>query len=65
MNNTCNDCKHFNRYKHPKPDWIGYGYCEKRVSDGYKEYPSPDSEICSFFEPSDIFLESSWESVSK
>ena len=56
---TCKNCKYFNKDKHPK--MIGedslsqtiqskYGYCERRVADGYEEYPSPDCEICNLFE---------------
>ena len=58
---TCKDCKYFNKDIHPKDEYIGYGYCERRVADGYKEYPAPDAEICDMFE----LKENSWESVSK
>ena len=59
---TCQDCIHFNKDKHPEsfPN-SRYGYCERRVADGYCEYPLPECEICKFFEQK----EDSWESVSK
>ena len=65
---TCKDCKYFNKDKHPKDEYIGYGYCERRVADGYEEYPSPDAEICNMFEcvgNALDALDSFWESVSK
>ena len=48
-----------------------YGYCEKRVAEGYCEYPSPEAEICDMFEPTHesvgnaLDALNSWESVSK
>lgn len=57
---TCKDCRYFNKDEHPSFSLsvplkaeIKYGYCEKRVADGYKEYPSPDCEICDMFEDTD------------
>lgn len=68
---TCSDCKYFNNDKHPtiwgKTAEV-YGYCERRVAEGYCEHPSPESEICNLFElkdESDIQIADCWDEVAK
>ena len=60
---TCKDCIYFNADKHPTINSVVSvaGHCDKRVADGYDEYPMPDCDACDMFEPK----EDSWESVSK
>ena len=58
---TCQDCKYFNADIRLKPEWVNQGLCEKRLTNGYAEYPTFDCEICGMFKPK----EDSWESVSK
>ena len=58
---TCEDCKHFNPNIRLKPEWVNQGLCEKRLTNGYAEYPSFDCEICGMFQPK----EDCWESISK
>ena len=48
---TCKDCKHFNPNIRIKPEWVNQGLCEKRLANGYAEYPTFDCEICGMFEP--------------
>jgi len=58
---TCKDCKHFNPNIRLKPEWTNQGLCEKRVADGYAEYPSFDCEICGMFQSKD----DCWDEVAK
>ena len=50
---TCQDCKYFNPNIRIKPEWVNQGLCEKRLTNGYAEYPSFDCEICDMFEDKD------------
>ena len=60
---TCKGCKYFDADNHPTTSSFmsRAGHCDKRVADGYDEYPMPDCYACDKFEPK----EDSWESVSK
>ena len=60
---TCQDCKYFDADNHPTifSFMSRAGHCDKRIADGYDEYPMPDCYACDMFEPK----EDSWESVSK
>ena len=68
---TCKDCKYFNPNIHLKPEWVNQGLCEKRLTNGYAEYPTFDCEICGMFQPTHESVGNaldaldSWESVNK
>ena len=50
---TCKDCIYFNADKHPTINSVVSvaGHCDKRVADGYDEYPMPECYACDMFEP--------------
>lgn len=70
---TCKDCKYFDTNKHPTFNGVVSvaGHCDKRVADGYDEYPMSDCDVCDMFEPTHESVGNvldaldSWESVSK
>ena len=50
---TCKDCKYFDADNHSIifSFMSRAGHCDKRVADGYDEYPHPDCDACDMFEP--------------
>ena len=49
----CKDCKYFDADNHPIINGVVSvaGHCDKRVADGYDEYPHPNCDACDMFEP--------------